>query len=74
MTFKIDKGIELPPERVKNSYPWKELSIGDSFFVPNMRSGARQGLQSISARHGIRIAVRSVVENGVKGVRVWRIE
>lgn len=36
-TFEVQQGIPIPPQApsaVVNLYPWAEMEVGDSFFVP----------------------------------------
>ncbi len=81
--IEIDKGVELPPRaRGKGAgvkYPFADLKIGDSFFVP-LASGRTQythvnavgGSARSWARtqgNGFEFAVR---REGDKGARVWR--
>lgn len=82
--IEIDKNIDLPAASrgagIGGIYPWKELGVGDSFFVP-AKDGVRTLQRNLSCggrlytrRHGGGgFATRVVTENGVKGVRVWRI-
>ncbi len=83
--FKIEKGIEIPPRTPYSGanhcntakYPWKELEIGDSFFVPQsdevsryalynrLRSSACQAAKRLGTHHTVRLV------DG--GVRVWRV-
>ena len=84
--FKIEKGIPIPPkaQRGGNSagrlgiYPWKEMEVGDSFFIP---AGSRGEARVIQLRvgsaaknqwtnHGRVITTRTMEG----GVRVWRVE
>lgn len=73
MTIKIDKNVPLPPhirEGRAPEYPWRTMEIGDSFFVaepktPNAATASRQTGRTFTRR--------AVVEDGVKGFRVWRI-
>jgi hypothetical protein len=65
--IKIDKQIPIPNGR--NKYPFAEMEIGDSFFVANVRSSNIQ-LRYYKPKQFTR---RSVVKDGVQGVRVWRI-
>lgn len=50
------------------------MEIGSSFFVagsdPTAISGSRSYQES---KRGWKLVTRTVVENGVKGVRVWRV-
>lgn len=71
--IKIEKGVPMPKPRAQRAkYPWRELGVGDSFFVP----GAARARCSVGAVHsaqriggGVRFTVRTVEG----GVRVWRI-
>ena len=76
MTIKVDKGIPIPERRrgpgAPEKYPWREMAVGDSFFVPGITS-AKFGGTPLSMRNAGRVfARRSWTEDGVKGVRVWR--
>lgn len=54
-------------------YPWRELEIGDSFFVGGLRHGEISGaLRYASVRHGMKFAARVDQKNGVKGLRIYR--
>lgn len=65
-------------------YPWKHMEPGDSFFVPGARAAAtdkREGAKihftTVNGRRMVpnsKWALRAVTENGVVGVRVWRVE
>jgi len=67
--FKVEKGIPVPP--VKNKYPWLQMEVGDSFFVPGVTCKEfRTQPSSAGRRYGRKYASRSV--DG--GVRVWRVE
>lgn len=67
MTFKIDKNIPVPAANSgrKRVYPWTDMEVGDSFFVPDK---TREQVNAVSP-HG-KYTKRN--ENG--GVRVWRIK
>lgn len=75
MPYKIDKGVKMPKDN-KAKYPWKELDIGDSFFVPLTDCGfnsLRNQASSRGAPLGWVFKARAVTENGVEGTRVWRV-
>jgi hypothetical protein len=74
--LRIDRGISLPRHSGEYyKYPWGDLNIGDSFFVERARITT---LSSLALRAGRRLSkrftCRSLVEDGVPGVRVFRIE
>ncbi len=69
----IDKGIPFPEGRGHKKYPFREMKVGDSVFVPNMttRASFNGALQSAAP---FRFTSKTMVENGVIGCRVWRTE
>lgn len=71
MMIKIDKGIPAPASGRHLKYPFAMMEIGDSFFVPTTTSS---NILVCAYKHRPkRFTTRSVVENGVRGIRVWRI-
>ena len=67
----ITKGLPTP-HRGRAKYPFRDMEIGDSFFA---RGASVIGLHGCARRHRPkRFTCRSLVENGVAGVRVWRIQ
>lgn len=84
--MQIDKNIPPPVARAFKSktgrlsrYPFRQMEIGDSAFFPgankvNAQHPAYMAAKTIQKRDGLRFTLRSVVENGVEGVRIWRLE
>lgn len=78
----IEKNIPIPPTQNKikghreKIYPYKELNVGDSFFVPyaNRLAALSGAIYSYTRKHGIKLCTRKVTENGIWGLRVWRIK
>jgi hypothetical protein len=70
--FKISKDIPAPSRRRFHLYPFQTLEVGESFFVPN---GYIQLAGSANTRYAPkRFTARTRTEEGVKGIRVWRID
>lgn len=78
----IDDGIPLPDRLYKGGrkakYPFDQMAVGQSFFVPadgEKKKSVRAAAHGASKRYdGNRtFATRSTTENGVAGTRVWRI-
>jgi len=66
----ITKGLPAPRGR-RAKYPFRDMEIGDSFFSPK---SSVIGIHGCARRHRpMRFTCRSVVEDGVAGIRVWRI-
>lgn len=78
--FKIDDDVPMPPPagpraKGKSKYPFAELSVGRSFFAPGVSSSGMLTLcKKWREARGWDFTTRRVTENGVSGVRVWRIE
>lgn len=52
---------------------WRKFRKGTSFFVPCLR--IEEGIETVRAvtkRLGFRVAIKAVIEDGIKGLRVWR--
>lgn len=84
---KIDKGVALPTSgggRTKSFlWPWHQMKKGDSFFAsgyiqqPNQRTNGERLLGIGYPKRNIpdsEWTTRMVTENGVRGVRVWRVK
>lgn len=72
--IKIDNNIPIPLVRGKSKYPFAKLEIGESFFVPEKSTNFLGAIRAKFARILSRkFIIRSVTENGVKGIRVWRV-
>lgn len=78
--FKIEKGVPLPKNkqgRKRNDWPFKNMEVGDSFFVSaesyKTIEGCRTSVMSAtrSYRH---MKFTSATYREKNGVRVWRIE
>lgn len=73
MTFEIDDDVPLSSAH-RRKYPYRDLRIGQSFFVPDATHQLISGsMHPAKKRLGRKFTARTVTENGVKGVRVWRV-
>jgi len=71
MSIAIEKNVPPPEIKKRNSYPYKTMDVGDSFFVEdtdirtmcnnNYRAGKTHERKFVARREG-------------NGVRVWRTE
>jgi len=87
MTVKIDKGVPMPPRSGNKGapakWPWHGMEPGDSFFAPgyvqriSQRGVDKEPYFSASGPTrtlpGTTWETRLVTEDGVRGVRVWRV-
>jgi hypothetical protein len=83
--MKIDKNIPIPEVQRKgksSSYNFKILEVDDSFLVPNpenlnlkiLKNRVNSALTYYERISDTKFTTRQVVEEGVEGIRVWRIK
>lgn len=71
----VDHGIPVPPPHspYQRKYPLNLLAVGDSFFV----AGKTRQQMASPIRYATcacrKFTSHRVIENGVRGLRVWRI-
>lgn len=79
-TFAVEKGVPIPEP--KHAYPFAEMEVGDSFFVPCASKCDRQQLQTNVASRAASFRAKQcprgreyfstrVVEGGL---RCWRVQ
>ena len=68
--IKIEHGIPLPPARNKCRYPYKQMAINDSFFVPD---AGQNEIANQAHRWSKKLGRTFVTRKRAGGVRVWRI-
>jgi hypothetical protein len=80
INIQIDKGVPIPtrPGGLVTKYAptIRALEIGDSFWIAKdtVGTGFRAAARRLAKDIKIKLAVRSIAENGTDGWRVWRIE
>ena len=63
----VEKSVPLPEG--KKRYPYKEMDVGDSFFVGD---GKLQVVCNANYRASKRLGMQFIARKEVEGVRVWR--
>jgi hypothetical protein len=74
--FEIEKGVPVPEKATggrRPKYPFENMSVGDSFFVPG-KSKMASTVASAEKRLGFKFKWAVVTHKGVDGVRIWRVE
>lgn len=82
--FELEENVPIPEEprgaagqskpAAKRKYPFREMQVNQSFFVPGKRPYDLGGVtQSARRSTGFTFKTRAVEENGVKGTRIWRV-
>lgn len=72
----IENTIPIPhPYRGPSKYPFPYMNVGDSFFIASPRTTVQNAAKTwrLNNDRSIRFVLRSMTENGVEGVRVWRV-
>jgi hypothetical protein len=50
------------------------MAVGDSFFIPTLDSRpVIKTAASLAAKFNYKVKAKAVIENRIKGVRVWRL-
>ena len=66
--------LAMKVETLTYQVDWRKFKPGYSFFVPCIDAeAARQTLANVTRRLRIKTLTKIVVEDGVKGLRVWRV-
>jgi hypothetical protein len=53
---------------------WTKFKVGWSFFIPCLRTEeGKQEVLAVTNRFGYKVAIKVVIENGVRGLRIWRV-
>lgn len=63
--MKIEKGVPVP---AMTKYPFKDMEIGDSFFIENIDS-----VPIATYNAATRIKMRAAIRKEGTGYRVWRV-
>lgn len=81
--IKIDHNVPMPATCSSKGYPFADMQPGDSFFVPAGITGCGKLRTYVNAAvtryrkasgHDIKLRSIRVTENGVDGLRVWRVQ
>ena len=65
--YQIEKNVPMPESRERGKYPFADMEIGDSVFIPKPTGS----LSMILARLAPKKFIRKSVDGGT---RVWRSE
>jgi hypothetical protein len=71
MSIAIEKNVPVPELKERNSYPYKSMDVGDSFFVEDTTTRI---MSNNNYRAGKTYERKFVARREGNGVRVWRTE
>ena len=61
-------------EKVTYEINWKKFKRGYSFFIPCLNTTqTKTDITDVTARLRYKTVTKVVIEDGVRGVRVWRV-
>jgi hypothetical protein len=61
-------------ERVSYEVDWKLFKRGYSIFIPCLNPvTAKAEIKPVLKRLKIEVLMRTVIESGIKGLRIWRL-
>lgn len=61
-------------EKVNYDIDWREFTVGASFFIPCLNpTAAWKEIHPTLKRLRYNTAHKVVIEDGVRGIRVWRV-
>jgi hypothetical protein len=75
--YEIENNIPVPEPRSRSTYPFANMEIEDSFFVPCDLDAVRtieRRVSASAAQYGRRHSTKYVTRREDNGVRVWRVE
>lgn len=53
---------------------WTKFKVGWSFFIPCLRTEeGKQEVLKVTNRFGYKVAIKVVIEDGIRGLRIWRV-
>lgn len=71
--IEIDKGVSIPAGKRGSKYPWENMEVGDSFFVP-CEGKHKRSVGTYGASRGKRDGRKYRILALEGGVRIWRVE
>jgi hypothetical protein len=61
-------------EKISYNVNWRNFKVGYSIFIPCLDpDAAKKDILRVTKRLKIEIVFKTVINEGVKGLRIWRI-
>jgi hypothetical protein len=61
-------------EEIDYIVDWKQFKPGYSFFIPCLAvRNAKREVRRVARDHKLKLFFKGVIEDGVRGLRVWRV-
>lgn len=72
MTYEIEKGIPLPDKKPRGTYPFRQMAIHDSVFIPGKEPKQAPTMLRYVRKDGMDFVYERAEKNGESGLRFWR--
>ena len=69
--MEIEKDVPLPASVEKNSYPYRNMEIGDSFYVEGIKLNT---MLNTNWRWSRKLDRNFIARKEGDGIRVWRVD
>lgn len=61
-------------ETITYNINWAKFRVGYSFFIPCIDCDkAKKTIQRVARKQKINIVMKVVIEEGIRGLRIWRV-
>ena len=61
-------------EKISYNVNWRNFKVGYSIFIPCLDpDAAKKNILRVTKRLKIEVVFKTVINEGVKGLRIWRI-
>jgi hypothetical protein len=61
-------------EKISYNVNWRNFKVGYSIFIPCLNpDAAKKDILRVTKRLKIEVVFKTVINEGVKGLRIWRI-
>ena len=70
----MTQSSDLTYEEPEWLLPFDVMEVGDSFFIPTMKPAyLMYNVDSAAKKNGFKVKIFVVSENGILGIRTWRV-
>jgi len=60
-------------DRIKYGIDWEKFVVGSSFFIPCIHTEAcKQKVKQTTKDLRMRVVMKVVIQDGIRGLRIWR--
>lgn len=71
--FPVEKSVPIPKTRNNSLYPFGQMEVGDSFFIPDAGKSTAASIRACASAFGKKNNRKFSCRQVDGGVRVWRL-